>query len=238
MSKWIFCQYTAGAGGKVVSICSQTAESVVPWFKQKPDPTVLASRHTNDSSHVRVEPDTEYRLAWLSRSHGVDRGHHLEKSTVDQMIENDQELSNLTKNKKILVSWSKNELPTWFDGQLIQIINDDASLSWLLNRRIKIFYVESDEGIIETRYDSRYHNRPDRNDRCVSPLPLNSLAEKQMIEENILPNSSATHIQLSWLLNKKWPVLFDTLENAIKDKVDRVWCEEYLNSWHKKVIDN
>ena len=127
-------------------------------------------------------------------------------------------------------------MPLWFEGELIQIINNESSLAWLADRRKKLYYVESDEGVIEARYDSRYHPKPERNDRRVSSLPMDELVSKQLKEEMIVPDPTAHQIQLSWLLDQQWSKVFDVLENSINDKIDRIWCEQYLTAWHKKVF--
>ncbi len=236
-AQWLFCQYTAGAGGRVVSGCLQTASKVASWWVQRPSVESLVGLHTNDINHVRKEPDSDYKLGWLSRTHGVDRGDNLEISEVDRLLQTDDKIKKIIdRDEMILVAWNKLKMPQWFDGKLIQIINDEESLSWLMNRRKRLFYVNTEEGIIEVRYDSRYHPRPERNDRCVSSVPLEELVSKQLAEETIIPNPVAHQIQLSWLLNQQWNILFDCLENAVKDSIDRAWCEQYLTAWHKKVF--
>lgn len=236
-SKWLFCQYTAGAGGRAISCCLQTSNKVASWWAQRPNIETLIESHTNDIHHVRKEPDAEYKLDWLSRTHGIHRGDDLNMNEVEGLLQIDDNIKKIINNDKmLLVSWTKIILPRWFDGILVQIINDEESLSWLEDRRKKIFYVGKEEGIIEIRYDSRYHTRPERNDRCVSELPLDELVSKQLKEENIIPNNFATQIQLSWLLTKEWGKIFDSLEGAINDTVDRTWCEQYLTSWHKKMV--
>jgi len=236
-AQWLFCQYTAGAGGRAVCCCLQTANKVASWWGQRPSVESLVKLHTNDINHVRKEPDSDYKLSWLARSYGIDRGNGLTVDEVDSLLQKDDEIKKIINNNEmLLIAWNKTTMPAWFDGELIQIINDEGSLSWLVNRRKKLFYVETSEGIIEVRYDSRYHPKPERNDRCVSSLPLDELVSKQLIAENIRPNSIAHQIQLSWLLNQQWNILFDCLENAIGDTVDRAWCEQYLKAWHKKTV--
>lgn len=236
-AQWLFCQYTAGAGGKAISCCLQTANNVASWWEQRPSIESLIESHTNDINHVRREPDADYKLTWLSRTYGIDRGDDLDVYEVNHLLRTDDKIKKIINNNEmLLISWNKITMPKWFDGKLIQIINDEESLSWLVNRRKKLFYVETSEGIIEVRYDSRYHPKPERNDRCVSSLPLDELVSKQFIAENIQPNSRAHQIQLSWLLNQQWNILFDCLENAVNDRIDREWCEQYLTDWHKKTV--
>ena len=237
MNKFLFVQYTGGAGGRAVSCCVQTADKVGSWWSQQPIPETLASFHTNDVNHVRREPDAEYKLRWLSRTYGVDRGDRLTKEEVGELLREEKLLKDIVDKKKyIIVSWHKHRVPLWFDGKLIQIINDEDSLAWLTGRRKKLFYVETDEGVIEARYDSRYHTKPERHDRRISSLPVDELVTKQLKEEMIVPNELAHQIQLSWLLNQQWSRVFDLLEDAVEDRIDRVWCERYLTAWHKLVF--
>jgi hypothetical protein len=237
MNNFVFVQYTSGSGGKAISCCIQTADTVGSWWHQRPAPTILASFHANDVNHVRQEPDASYKLGWLSRSYGIGKGDHLTKREVEHLLEKDSSVNSIIQNnKKLCIPWSKKDLPVWFAGDLIQILNNESSLTWLAARRKKIFYVESDEGVIEVRYDSRYHPKPERNDRRLSYLPINELVMKQLKEETFMPNPSAHHIQLSWLLDQQWSRVFDVLENAIDDRIDRDWCERYLIAWHKRVF--
>src|SRR6056300_1508078 len=154
MSKFVFIQYTGGAGGRAVSCCVQTADKVGSWWSQQPPPGTLASFHTNDINHVRREPDAKYKLQWLSRTYGIDRGDCLTKEEVKKLVREEKLLEDIIKEKKyIIVSWNKPHMPLWFEGELIQIINNESSLAWLADRRKKLYYVESDEGVIEVRYD-------------------------------------------------------------------------------------
>ena len=236
-NNFVFVQYATGACGKAVSCCVQTADSVGSWWRQQPAPKTLASFHTNDCYHARTEPRPPYRLNWLAKTPGITRGDNLSPDEVTLLLTQDESVKRITQDgKKIVVAWCKNYLPGWFDGNLIQIIVDNHSLSWFTKRRKKLFYVESNEGVIETRYDSRYHTRPDRNDRRVSSLPIDELVLKQVKEETIIPDPTAHQIQLSWLLDQQWSQVFDVLENSINDKIDRVWCEQYLTAWHKRVL--
>jgi hypothetical protein len=237
MSKFVFIQYTGGAGGKAVSCCVQTADKVGSWWSQQPIPETLASFHTNNVNHVRREPDADYKLKWLARTYGIDRGDRLTKEEVEKFLREEKVLKDIIEDKKyIIVSWNKLHMPLWFEGELIQIITNESSLAWLADRRKKLFYVESDEGVIEVRYDSRYHPKPERNDRRISSLPIDELVIKQLKEETIIPSPSAHQIQLSWLLDQQWSQVFDMLENSINDRIDRVWCEQYMTAWHKKVF--
>ena len=197
----------------------------------------LVSLYTNDCYHARTEPQPSYRLDWLSTTPGITRGDNLSLDELKLLLNQDETVKRILQDgKKISLIWTKNYLPDWFNDDLIQIIVDHRSLSWLTQRRKKLFYVESDAGIIETRYDSRYHTRPDRYDRRVSKLPIDELVSKQIQEETIMPNRMGHQIQLSWLLDQQWSQVFDVLETSINDKIDRDWCEQYLIAWHKKVF--
>ena len=236
-NNFVFVQYAAGSCGKTISCCLQTASKVGSWWPKMPSIDSLVSLYTNDCYHARTEPQPPYRLDWLSTTHGITRGDNLSLNEVKLLLTQDESVKRILQDgKKILLIWTKNYLPDWFDDHLIQIIVDPRSLSWFTRRRKQLFYVESDAGVIETRYDSRYHTRPDRHDRRVSTLPIDELVSKQIQEETIMSDPSAYQIQLSWLLDQQWSQVFDVLENAINDTIDRVWCEQYLIAWHKKVF--
>ena len=230
MNDFIFIQYTAGSCGKAIGVCLQTAESVMNW--SRPNINDIALMHTNDYRHVRQEPDAPYKLSWLARTYGINRGNDLKRHEVLQLLKEE----NLLDKEKLIITWHKLTLPVWYNDTLIQIVSDETSLPWLINRRKKLFYVESIEGTIEARYDARYHTRPDRNDRCVSKLSINELATKQTHEELIPINSQAYHIELHTVLNQEWNIVLEILENSVKTKLDRLWCKEYLDAWHNQII--
>ena len=83
--KFLIVQYTGGAGGRAICSCIQTAKNIVPWFKSLPNPVEFALKHTNDLTHVRSEPDAEYKLPWLSRTYGVERGNDLSNEEVNTL---------------------------------------------------------------------------------------------------------------------------------------------------------
>jgi hypothetical protein len=236
-NNFVFVQYAAGSCGKAISCCLQTANKVGSWWEEVPSIDSLVSLHTNDCYHAKTEPRPPYRLNWLAKTPGITRGDNLASDKVKLLLTQEESVKRITQDgKKILLAWCKNYLPDWFDDNLIQIIVDDRSLSWFTQRRKKLFYVESDGGVIETRYDSRYHTRPDRDDRRVSSLPIDELVLKQLQEETIMSDPTAYQIKLSWLLDQQWSQVFDVLETAINDTIDRAWCEQYLIAWHKKVF--
>ena len=141
MNDFIFIQYTAGSCGKAIGVCLQTAKSVINW--DLPNIKELAPMHTNDYRHVRQEPDAPYKLSWLARTHGINRGDNLKR---------------------------------------------------------------------------------------------NELAIKQTHEELIPVNSQAHHIELHTILNQEWNIVLEILENSIKTKLNRLWCKEYLATWHNQII--
>jgi hypothetical protein len=230
MNDFIFIQYTAGSCGKAIGVCLQTAKSVMNW--SLPNIKELALMHTNDYRHVRQEPDAPYKLSWLARTYGINRGDNLKRDEVLQLLKEE----NLLGKEKLIINWTKIHLPQWFDDHLIQVTTNNKSLPWLIDRRKKLFYVDSVEGTVEVRYDARYHTRPDRDDRCVSKLSINELAIKQTHEELIPVNSQAHHIELHTVLNQEWNIVLEILENSIKTKLNRLWCKEYLATWHNQII--
>ena len=229
MNNFIFVQYTAGACGRAIGVCLQTAETVKSW--DLPDINAVVNMHTNDHSHVRHEPDSEYKLAWLARTHGIIRGDDLARHEVIEKLK-DEDLLN---KGQLIIPWTKAEMPSWFSDTLVQIINDRSSFDWLIARRKKLFYMKRKQGTIEVRYDSRYHTRPDRNDRCVNELDIDSLAFLQTHAETYPINPVAYQIPLSQIITKKWDQVLDILEQATGSPLDRVWCTEYLTAWHKQI---
>jgi hypothetical protein len=229
MNEFIFIQYTGGAGGKAVGVCLQTAKSVMSWGL--PNTDELVDMHTNDHNHIRSEPDTPYKFPWMTRTPNVTRGDDLKRHEVLQFLKQDD----LIGHGKLIVTWSKGYLPAWYNDTVIQIVVDDASLPWLIERRKKVFYVESDEGTIEVRHDKRYATKPEYCDLCVSDLKIDDLAFLQTHAEMIPVNNQAHHIQLQDIINKKWNPVLDTLEQAADSELDRPWCINYLNTWHKQI---
>lgn len=229
MNNFIFVQYTAGACGKAIGVCLQTASTVKSW--QLPDISTVVKMHTNDHRHVRFEPDPSYKLKWLARTHGITRGDDLSREKVLQLLAEE----NLLDGGQLVIPWTKRDIPHWFSGKIVQINNDRNSIAWLRKRRKKLFYVPSKEGIIEVRYDSRYHTRPDRNDRCVNTMSLEDLVTMQINEETYPIRQDAYHIVLSDIIECKWSTILDTLEKVVESPLDRSWCIEYLTAWHKQI---
>jgi len=234
-TKWVFMQYTAGAGGKLFCCCLQTAKSVASWSENLLDPIALATHPKEDVSIIRCEPDHDYRLPWLSRSFGIERGYDLSKDTVNELVADDELLTSRIQNgERILVSCTHDKLPNWFKGTLIQIVNDDESIDWLMARRRRLFYYTTQQGIIETRYDARFNTKPERDDRCITHTPLDILVSEQIRKETFYIEPDSVHINLSWLVKGQIDLILKTMEDGIEDNLDRDWCERYLRAWLDK----
>jgi hypothetical protein len=229
MNDFIFIQYTGGACGKAMAVCLQTAQSVLTW--DLPDTDDLVSMHTNKHNHIREEPDAPYKFSWMTRTPGVTRGDHLERHKVLQLLKQD----NLLNKGKLIVTWTKPYLPDWYADTLVQIVVDESSLPWLIERRKKVFYVSTDKGTIEVRHDKRYATKPEYCDLCVSDLKIDDLAFLQTHAEMIPVNNQAHHIQLQDIINKKWNPVLDTLEQVANSELDKQWCIGYLDAWHKQI---
>jgi|TARA_R110000823_G_C15884025_1_gene495359 hypothetical protein len=230
MNNFIFIQYTGGSCGKAIGVCLQTAQSVLSW--SLPDIDTLVEMHTNDYKHIREEPDAPYKFPWMTRTPGVTRGDDLKRHDVLKLLEED----NLINEDKLIVTWTKPYLPAWYNDTVIQIVVDEQSLPWLIERRKKVFYIESAQGTIEVRHDKRYATKPEYCEHCVSELNIDDLAFLQTHEELIPVNDQAHHVQLKDIINKNWNPVFNTLEQAANSVIDRQWCKEYLDAWHNQII--
>ncbi len=229
MNDFIFIQYTGGACGKAIAVCLQTAQSVRSW--NLPVTDKLVPMHTNKHNHIREEPDAPYKFSWMTRTPGVTRGDNLKRNEVSELLKKD----NLLDKGKLIVTWTKQYLPDWYNDTLLQIIVDETSLPWLIERRKKVFYVESAEGTIEVRHDKRYATKPEYCDLCVSELNIHELAFLQTHAEMIPINEQAYHIHLNDIISKNWTTVLDTIEQAANGVLDRPWCINYLDAWHKQI---
>ena len=230
MNEFIFIQYTGGACGKAMAVCLQTAKSVMSW--NLPATDQLVEMHTNNHTHIRAEPDSPYKFPWMTRSPGVTRGDNLKRSEVNKILKPDD----LLNKGKLIVTWTKPYLPDWYCDTVVQIVVDEISLPWLIERRKKVFYVATDTGTIEVRRDKRYSTKPEYCGICESDLKIDDLAFLQTHAEMIPVNDQACHIQLQDIINKKWNPVLDALEQAADSELDRQWCKDYLSAWHKQVI--
>ena len=229
MAEFIFIQYTGGACGKAMAVCLQTAKSVMSWSLPVTDQ--LVEMHTNDHTHIRAEPDAPYKFPWMTRTPNVTRGDNLKRHEVHKLLKQDD----LLNKGKLIVTWTKPYLPDWYCDTVVQIVVDETSLPWLIERRKKVFYMESKEGTIEIRHDKRYATKPEYCDLCVSDLKIDDLAFLQTHAEMIPVNYKAYHIQLRDIIDKNWKPVLDTLEQAAKSTIDRSWCTNYLNAWHRQI---
>ena len=90
----------------------------------------------------------------------------LPDGTVKVLVEGEKRVKilkhdDLLDKGKLIVTWTKPYLPDWYCDTVVQIVVDETSLPWLIERRKKVFYVATDKGTIEVRRDKRYATKPE-----------------------------------------------------------------------------
>jgi len=137
---WIWCQYTPGAGGKMLSTMLQLSQNVDSWHESI---DTDFSKYVNEkiiigkNKHMKNEPHFPYKLDWYTRQLPFTRGDNLTEEEVQKNF-NKHNKSNL--DKVLVMPWFKPYLPKWFKGRVLRILNDKHSMEWLKQRRDEIFY--------------------------------------------------------------------------------------------------
>ena len=151
--RWIWCQYTPGAGGKMLCSMLQLSTKVHPWyndFRENFEEFLESKIKVNPITHMRDESYPPYNISWFTRQLPFTRGDNLSTQEVERLF---KENNRVYKYDHLLtMHWHKPYFPEWFKGQSISIINDKDSLNFLKKRRDAIFYKWRDETVYLKRF--------------------------------------------------------------------------------------
>lgn len=149
---WIWCQYTPGAGGKMLCTMLQLGTKVHSWdlLLDKDYKKYINKRIKIDpATHLKKEPHFPYNLDWYTRQLPFKRGDNLSSDEVNKLfLKNNQSYS----NKILVMQWCKPYIPKWFQGRVITIVNDKKSQNFLKKRRNNIFYKWKGNTVFKKRF--------------------------------------------------------------------------------------
>jgi len=153
---WIWCQYTPGAGGKLICCLMQLDPTVHAWnqrletdFKRFVREDLLVDHY----QHMKLEPQHPYTMDFYTRQLPFTRGDNLNEDEAQELYE--QKNPNYLDLNRIVLPTCKPYIEKWFSGSVVSVLNDDDSLSFLKKRRDLIFY-EWDKDNKNTVYLKRF----------------------------------------------------------------------------------
>jgi hypothetical protein len=152
IKQWIWCQYTPGAGGKMLCSMLQLSKKVHPWYSNILDnfeEFVESKIKIDPVSHMKDEPHWPYDLSWYTRQLPFTRGDDLSIQEAERLF---QEKNRVYDDQFLTMHWNKPYFPDWLTGQAISIINDKDGLNFLKNRRDAIFYKWKDNKVYFKRF--------------------------------------------------------------------------------------
>ena len=136
---WLWCQYTPGAGGKLLCAILQLSEKIDAWndlLRSDFDLFIETKIKIDHDTHMKHEIKFPYDLYWYTRQLPFTRGDQLSIDEAQKLFDT----KNGVYDKKLNMPWTKPYFPKWFTGQAITIINDDDGLEFLRRRMDKLFF--------------------------------------------------------------------------------------------------
>jgi hypothetical protein len=150
--RWIWCQYTPGAGGKMLCSMMQLSTKVHAWendIKDNLHRFVDSKIRISPSTHMKDEPQWPYNLSWYTRQLPFSRGDDLTIKEVETLFnKNNRSYSDYY----LTMNWCKPYFPEWFMGRVVSIINDTDAIKFLKKRRDDIFYMWDGDVVILKRF--------------------------------------------------------------------------------------
>jgi len=243
----LFFRYSAAAGGRMLLVCCTTSDKLTSWLPDDlPDPIEYTDYHFCSKvkvKHVTVEPQPPYAMGWFTRQPPFTRGDNwsIEEAT-SLFLEDEIIKKEVSKGKIISSPYNKQYFPTWYNNEIINLVNDDATDKWLLQRRKEIFYLINGATFNKVRYTPKFTckannvNPNDFNDGPQIVFPIEDLdkeVHKDYFEgnEKFKPNKGI-NITLSdyftWDPNRIW----DTVEPMVGE-LNREWATPAILHWRK-----
>lgn len=154
VSDWIWCQYTPGAGGKLLCCITQLDPTVDSWNKVL-DSDLEKFVHefllVDHYQHMKQEPQHPYIMDFYTRQLPFIRGDTLTTEQAQQLYVDKN--PNYLDLDRIVLPTCKPYLEDWFTGQCVRIVNDPESINFLKKRRDIVFYEwdKQDEKIVHLK---------------------------------------------------------------------------------------
>lgn len=239
---WV--QYSPGAAGRIILICSTTASNVGDWMENPyPDPIEFTQNNfctKNANMHMKTEPQTPYNNKFFTRVHPFTRGDNLTPALVRTHIMQDPcAVKDLSYGKMLAGIWNKTYLPDWFDGKLLTIVSDTKSHNWLMQRRKDLFYVFKNGKAYNIRYmpeyiqygniAKKYNDGPQTEFDYTNELDFVEWHYTEAVKPGL-----GTNIDLSDILWGEKNYLWDSIDSLLGASVNREWCNAALDTWRKR----
>ena len=141
VSDWIWCQYTPGAGGKLLCCISQLDKRVDSWNKvidADLEKFVHQFMLVDHYQHMKQEPQHPYLMDFYTRQLPFTRGDSLTTKEAQDLFQ--QKNPQYLDLERIVLPTCKPYLEQWFTGQCVRIVNDPDSMDFLRRRRDIVFY--------------------------------------------------------------------------------------------------
>jgi hypothetical protein len=150
--RWIWCQYTPGAGGKMLCSMLQLSTKVHEWennLRENWQRFVDSKIRISALTHMKDEPHWPYNLSWYTRQLPFSRGDDLSIQEADRLF---KEKNQACEDYYLTMHWNKPYFPEWFTGQVVSIINDKDAITFLKKRRDAIFYQWDGDVVLLKRF--------------------------------------------------------------------------------------
>jgi len=154
--RWIWCQFTPGAGGKMLCSIMQLSTKVHAWENSIRDNFqgfIQSKIRVNPLTHMKDEPHWPYDLSWYSRQLPFSRGDDLSTQEVERLFNENNETYD---NHLLTMAWNKPYFPKWFTGQVVSIVNDKDAITFLKKRRDAFFYQWDGDVVLLKRFIPAY----------------------------------------------------------------------------------
>ena len=248
INDWLWCQYTPGAGGKLLCAMLQLSKKVDAWndlIRSDINLFIETKIKISHETHMKNEIHFPYDLYWYTRQLPFKRGDDLSNNEAQKLFD----IKNSVYDKKLNMIWTKPYFPKWFTGQAITIINDNDSLEFLRRRRDRLFYKWEGNKVYFKRYNPEtcgnttvaktFSDHPEQekiyedktdfyNEQFYKDLTVNSLRKKPNDERVIC------HINLSDFWKLSGSQIATTLNETLDLEIDNSKADLLVESW----IDN
>lgn len=239
----LFVQYSPGAGGRMFLVCCTTSNKLANWLPDElPDPIEYTRKmfcNPVKQDHMKTETQPPYKLSWFTRQPPFTRGDNLTRDQAETLFLEDPIIQNEIVNKRLIpIYYVKKYYPTWFQGKVITLVNDEYTTEWLMQRRKDVFYKVENSKVYKLRYMSEHINNS-QNIKKFSDQPQTEFAQeefnnilKQDFDVECLDPGPGININLNdyftWDTNKLWDTVC-----PIVGEVDRYWSNKAIKEWRK-----
>ena len=241
----LWVQFTPGSAGRAMLICCTTSDAVGDWLELT-EPKQFAQKWfcpSVDDQHMNVEPQTPYNVSWYTRNPIFTRGDDLSLDEARTHLLNDKVANQHYQDNKLIAEvWHKSYIPAWAKNEkIITICNDNDSISWLLNRRKKVFYKWFDKEVHLIKYIPKYapirdHRKLYKPVQYIYPYDDADEFVKQHLAQEDIQNGPGLNVDLSAIINGDLEPVWDKVDAYLGKPVDRKWCNTFIDTWRQRWV--